>query len=200
MAVDRLRGERDALRRDLQFLESESRFTIEALERKVTASVSAYTESDYRVETSNQMKSEMDGLHARLTETIEDRTFKISVKNREIQRLGHCLEGMAIVSNQLLSSSAEPHPLASESLSNSTALQEVQDALGVLEEKYDASVQHLEATASHRDNLLIQLQDKDAEWEREFRMAEHDIDELKKAVSELNAHIDHVESERDSLT
>lgn len=200
MAVDRLRGERDALRRDLQFLESESRFTIEALERKVTASVSAYTEeSDYRVETSNQMKSEMDELHARLTETIEDRTFRISVKNREIQRLGHCLEGMAIVSNQLLSSSAEPHPLVSESLSNPTALQEVQDALGVLEEKYESSVQHLEATASHRDNLLIQLQDKNAEWEREFRMAEHDIDELKKAVSELNAHIDHVESERDSL-
>ncbi len=199
MAVDRLRGERDALRRDLQFLESESRFTIEALERKVTTSISVYTESDYSVKTSNQMKSEMDELHARLTETIEDGTSKISVKNREIQRLGRCLEGMTIVFNRFLSSSGEPHPLVSVSLSNPTALQEVQDALGVLEEKYDASVQHLEAMARHHDDLLIQLQDKNAEWEREFRMAEHDIDELKKAVSELNAHIDHVESERDSL-
>src|ERR1700761_2344214 len=57
-AIDRLRDERDSLRRDVQFLESESRFTIEALEAKLSASVSSA--SDKTVATIGQLKAEMD--------------------------------------------------------------------------------------------------------------------------------------------
>lgn len=38
-AIDRLRGERDSLRRDLDFLENESRFAIRALEAKIASAV-----------------------------------------------------------------------------------------------------------------------------------------------------------------
>src|ERR1700735_3572466 len=55
-AIDRLRGERDSLRCDVQFLESESRFTIEALEAKLSASVSSA--SDKTVATISQLKNE----------------------------------------------------------------------------------------------------------------------------------------------
>lgn len=196
MAVDRLRGERDALRCDLQFLESESRFTIEALERKLTTSVS---DSDCTFKNLGQMKCEMDELQARLIESIADSASKMNAKNSEIQRLGLCLEGMAIAFNQLLPSCEERRPLFSDSSCSPTALKEAQDALRLLEEQYDIITHRLETTTRHRDDLLVQLQDKNAEWEREFRMADFDIDELKKMVSELNAHIDHIESERDSL-
>ena len=50
--IDRLRSERDSLSRDVEFLESESRFTIEALEAKLSASISSA--SDKSVATINQ--------------------------------------------------------------------------------------------------------------------------------------------------
>jgi hypothetical protein len=104
VAVDRLRVERDGLRRDLSFLESESRFTIEALERKLaSSSVSVYSDIDPTVKTLDQMKHEMDELHDHLKEVTEDYTTKLNSKNNEICRLGLCLEGLAVTFSRMTS-------------------------------------------------------------------------------------------------
>lgn len=192
MAVDRLRVERDGLRRDLLFLESESRFTIEALERKLaSSSVSVYSDTDSTVKTLDQMKHEMDELHAQLKEATEDYRTKLNSKNDEICRLGRCLEGLAVTFSRMASL---------KHLSFASGAPETQEFMKLLEEKYEVTVLCLEAMTSQRDDLLVQLQGKEVEGEKEIRLAQHDIDELKNAVVELNAHIDHIESERDSLS
>ena len=192
--VDRLREERDALRRDLHFLESESKFTIEALEQKLVSSVSVYTESDDTVQTLRQLKNEMDELHDRLTETTEEYSAKLVAKNKETLRLGLCLQGLAVALNQF--SLFESQVPSSAILQDSPALDA---ALRLANEKYETTVLSLEKMTSYRDDLLIQLQNSNTTWEKEVRVAQHEISELKQAISELNAHIDHVESERDSL-
>lgn len=193
MAIDRLRVERDGLRRDLSFLESESRFTIEALERKLaSSSTSVYSDIDPTAKTLDQMKHEMDELYAHLKEVTEDYTNNLNLKNNEIYKLGLCLEGLAIAFSRM--------PSLEHSSLTSIASPEAEGDMKLLEEKYDVTVLCLEAMTSQRDDLLEQLEAKDAEWEREIRLAQHDIDELKKAVVELNAHIDLVESDRDSLS
>ena len=189
VAVDRLRVERDGLRRDISFLESESRFTIEALERKLaSSSVSLYSDIDPTSKTLDQMKHEMDELHAQLNEVTEEYVTRLNFKNSEISRLSLTLEGLVIVFDRMMS--LEQSSLISE---------ERQSLMKSMEEKYEVTVLCLEAMTSQRDDLLVKLQTKDADWENEIRLAQHDIDELKNAVVELNAHIDLVESERDSL-
>lgn len=195
--ADRLREERDALRRDLHFLESESKFTIEALEQKLASSVSVYTESEDTVKTLGQLKSEMDELHDRLAETTEAYSALLAAKNREIRRLELCLQGLAIALNQF--SLFENQVPSSANLQDSPASEEIQSALRLVNEKYETTVLSLEKMTSYRDDLLIQLQNNNTTWEREVRVGQHEISELKQAISELNAHIDHVESERDSL-
>ena len=203
VTVDRLRGERDSLRRDVQFLESESRFAIEALEAKLSASIS--TASNETVASLGQMKYEMDELHAQLGATRQRSQAFLSAKNAEIQRLGLHVRGLAVV---VASQSHQvPEPSFEADLKASQAhAQDARDALKDLEERYDVTVLCLEAVTSQRDDLLSQLRDKDR-YEKEvdfLRQAEEDarqeLDELIHQVSELNAHIDDIESERDSLT
>src|SRR5258707_9635036 len=66
-AVDRLRGERDELRRQVEFLKVESKFTIEALESKInsraTSANAATTGEDPRV---SQLQGEVQELLERL--------------------------------------------------------------------------------------------------------------------------------------
>src|SRR6266404_8258215 len=66
-AVDRLRGDRDELRRQLEFLQVESKFTIEALESKInsgaTLTKAATTDENPRVP---QLQGEVQELLERL--------------------------------------------------------------------------------------------------------------------------------------
>jgi myosin protein heavy chain len=100
VAIDRLRIERDGLRRDLSFLESESRFTIEALERKLaSSSVSVYSDSDSTVKTLYQTKQEMDELHAHPNKAREDYAANLNLKDHKNCGLGLYLEGLAVAFN-----------------------------------------------------------------------------------------------------
>lgn len=200
LAIDRLRGERDNLRRNVQFLESESRFAIEALEAKLSASMS--TAGDHTMATVQQLRAQIDDMHAQKADV--DRA-----KASEIRKLQLRVQGLAIVLGRVTSEasrselSQETH---NELRSSQAKLEESQADMKDLGQRYDVTVLCLEAITSQRDDLLNQLQAKDAEWEREteaLRMAEHEarerLDEFEREMSELNHHLEEVESDRDSL-
>ncbi|KAH9486241.1 hypothetical protein JR316_0000305 [Psilocybe cubensis] len=192
-AIDRLRGERDALRRDVQFLETESRFAIEALEAKLSASIS--TNSDpHTIATIDQLRTEMDDLHAQFDAANRKNAATILQKNIQIKRLGVQVQALAVILDRVGSFGVMQ--------SQSHSQPDVKD----LEQKYAGSVRSLQDMANQRDGLLVQQRDKDINWERELealRVAEQDarehLEDAMHEIAELNNHIDAVESERDSL-
>lgn len=202
LAIDRLRGERDNLRRNVQFLESESRFAIEALEAKLSASMS--TAGDHTMATVQQLRAQIDDMHAQKADV--DRA-----KATEIRKLQLHVQGLAIVlgrvaSEQETSRSELSQETRNELRSSRAKLEESQADVEDLGQRYDVTVLCLEAVTSQRDDLLNQLQAKDAEWEQEteaLRIAEHEarerLDEFEREMFELNHHLEEVESDRDSL-
>ncbi|KAF8167355.1 hypothetical protein B0H34DRAFT_739969 [Crassisporium funariophilum] len=209
-AIDRLRGERDSLQRDVQFLESESKFAIEALEAKLSASIS--TASDNTVATLGQMKAEMDALHSRLAEAWEHKATVIRTSNTEIRRLSLLLRGSIAALGHIASQAEVPNSLlllqakSDPQESHDVALKSEGD-LKDLESRLDVTVLCLEAITSQRDDLLAQLVTKESHWEKELetvRLSEHEtreeLDEVMHQLSDLNAQLEDIESERDSLT
>lgn len=202
LAIDRLRGERDNLRRNVQFLESESRFAIEALEAKLSASMS--TAGDHTMATVQQLRAQIDDMHAQKADV--DRA-----KATEIRKLQLHVQGLAIVLGRVAleqetSRSELSQETRNELRSSRAKLEESQADVEDLGQRYDVTVLCLEAVTSQRDDLLNQLQAKDAEWEQEteaLRIAEHEarerLDEFEREMFELNHHLEEVESDRDSL-
>ncbi len=186
-AIERLRGERDSLRRDVQFLESESRFTIEALEAKLSASVS--TESNNAtLATIDQLRAEMDDMHAQMLVVGERYQANTQRKSAEIRRLGLQVQGLA-VSLGHITLQAEGTSSASHTINLHVATRAELDAL-----------------INERDELLYKLQTKEAHWEQQVdaaRMGDHEsrerLDDAMCEISELNDHLEELESERDSL-
>ncbi|KAF9486584.1 hypothetical protein BDN70DRAFT_822370 [Pholiota conissans] len=176
-AVERLRGERDNLRRDVQFLESESRFAIEALEAKLSASMS--TESNNAtLATIDQLRAEMDEMHAQMLAVGEQYQANTDAKNLEIKRLSIQVQGLAIALGH-----AATNPAAAA-----------------------GSPEGLEALIAERDQLLNELEAKEAHWEAQVdnaRMGDYEsrerLDEAMCEINELNEHLEELESERDSL-
>ena len=208
-AIDRLRGERDSLRRDVQFLESESRFTIEALEAKLSASISST--SDKTVATISQLKTEMDELHSHLAEVSEKNAATVKSKNSEIKRLGLVVQTLAVVfdhsSSQAAISWARLLLLAQDELrASQNDVMEKERHLRDVENRLNATNLDHEAMASQRDDLLAELQRKDSQSERDLEIARtatqetrEELEDVLHRMSEVATHLQDVESERDSL-
>ena len=155
-AIDRLCGERDSLRRDVQFLEFETRFTIEALEAKLSASISSA--SDKTVTTISQLKAEMDELHCHLAKVSERNAAAVQSKNVDIKRLGLAVQTLAVVLNH---SSSQLHrkdfqwekDLETARTAEQETREELEDALHRMSE---AST-HLQDVESERDSLSLQI-------------------------------------------
>lgn len=186
-AIERLRGERDSLRRDVQFLESESRFTIEALEAKLTASVSTAS-NNATLATIDQLRAEMDDMHAQMLVVGEQYQVNTQHKHAEIRRLSLQVQGLAVSLGHIDS----------------------QAGVGLLVSHTDnlqvATRSELAALINERDDLLHELQSKEAHWEQQVdaaRMGDHEsrerLDDAMCEISELNDHLEELESERDSL-
>jgi chromosome segregation ATPase len=161
--IDRLRGERDSLSRDVEFLESESRFTIEALEAKLSASISSA--SDKTVATISQLKTEMDELHSHLAEVSERNATTIESKNCEIKRLGLVVQTLA-VSHEAMTSQRDGL-LAELQRKDSqwekdlelarTAEQETRRELEDVLHREREVATHLQDVESERDSLRTQI-------------------------------------------
>lgn len=155
-AINRLRGERDSLRRDVQFLESESRFTIEALEAKLSASVSST--SDKTVATIGQLKNEMDELHSRLAEISEKNAATVESKNFEIKRLGLVAQTLAVVFNHSSSQATintedRYTSLQFHQLSNLTSNEATRNLRGQIEELENRVMRRTEQIGIHQHDI-----------------------------------------------
>lgn len=215
-AVDRLRGERDDLRRDIQFLESESRFTIEALEAKLSASVSSVC--DESVTTIAQMKAEMDDLYAQLSEMNQRQFAALGRKNEEMKRLALAATSSLLIVAHLSSCNDHLQGRLDEARTVATnseqglihageACFEGKTRFKELENKFHAVVLCLEAMTRQRDDLQAELETKDRAWKEEFGAVElaqqERSDKLEEVVCQLTdftQQLEDVESERDSLT
>jgi len=208
-AIDRLRGERDSLRRDVQFLESESRFTIEALEAKLSASMSST--SDNTATTISQLRAEMDDLHYHLAKVSERNAATAESKNFEIKRLSLVVQTLAVVlghaSSQAKISETRLLSLAQDELQTSqNDVMEQERRMKDLENRLDATILDHKAMTSQRDGLLAELQRKDSQWEKDLatartaeRETREELEDVLHRMSEITSHLQDVESERDSL-
>lgn len=184
-AIDRLRGERDNLRRDLNFLESESKFAVQALEAKV-ASVPPLV---------NDAKAQ--------TETLLQHTV-------ETRRLGLAATATAIVVShlqlQLEGTSTEVARVEGQLADANTARENQDNTSKSLQADLDIALQDLEVASAERATLLEQLESKTQvssdEVEKLSTAHAETKDALKEAeaqLSDVTKSLEEAESERDSL-
>ena len=187
-AVERLRGERDDLRRQLEFLEVESRFTIDALESKInsgsTLTKAAATAEDPRV---SQLQGEVQELLERLAQSNSR-------------------------SRMHLPSSAMDSPLdliASASLVMVGHLQSQIDHDAQLNDQAHGEMlnvgRHLDNIRHQRDDLLLQVERQQSQVAGNTRSREQwqelqsDLAGKTARLSDITRSLEDAETERNSL-
>lgn len=188
-AVDRLRSERDELRRQLEFLQVESKFTIEALESQINSGATL----------------------TKAAATVEDP--RVSQLQGEVQELLERLARANSRSRTLLPSSgtdsSRPNPIASASLV----------MVGHLQSQIDHDVQlndqahgemldvgyHLDNTRQQRDDLLIRVEHLQSQVAANTRSREQwqelqsDLADKTAGLSDITRSLEDAETERNSL-
>ncbi|KAH6917034.1 hypothetical protein BKA70DRAFT_1486238 [Coprinopsis sp. MPI-PUGE-AT-0042] len=190
--IQRLRSERDDLLRRVEFLESESRFTIEALEAKLSASV-ATTESPHNTAgTLTQMKLEMDSLHSELSAVQSQASHVASSKNKAILRLNRAVVALGLTVGHL---SAEAQESKRANPHDNTRVTE-------LEEKLASTILSLETVTCRKDEIADALQGKEGELEAARfgqQQATRTVQDLSSRINTLTNQLDMAESQRDSF-
>ncbi|KAJ6621079.1 hypothetical protein B0H10DRAFT_2018578 [Mycena sp. CBHHK59/15] len=188
-AIERLRGERDDLRRDVHFLQSEAKFTEEA-------SVGA-NENAQSAMPDPQLRADMDVLQQRLAEVTVHEQAMLRENNEEIRRLGLAAMASAVVIEHLRSQAGA----ATEQLFNAA------HRLKSLDAALELADQNLVEMTKQRDEVLSQLALKEREWMQEtehLKLAHQDtqdnLQQLEVQLNDMSKSLEQAESERDSLT
>ncbi|VDB87529.1 unnamed protein product [Peniophora sp. CBMAI 1063] len=214
-SVTRIRGERDGLKRDLDFLQVESRFTIQSLEAKVHSS--------------SAQLAEVTCLRARVSE-LESRTdVRTPADNALLHRLGlvstaslvvaarlgclrdHAIEDLAHTRDELdHRQSAHDELLTSTNATRDQQIAELQRTVEELQEHLDACNSELAESNIRRDQLeatVDQLQSQVKDLHQLSRSARSeqsqmhiDLEEKKRELVEFTRALENVESERDTLS
>ncbi|KAF9454181.1 hypothetical protein P691DRAFT_718155 [Macrolepiota fuliginosa MF-IS2] len=185
-AIVRLRGERDDLRRRLQFLEMEHKFTVEALEKRLPDTSVTVDLSNSRVTQPNvdEMQSQ-GGKVQRLANTAA--ACAVLLLHSQTQ-----LEGC----NQLLSDSWER-----EQYAKGYADAEAEKCLA-LEDEVDHILYQLRESEEKVKDLETELGVKDGEWEDmegSRKYLQDRAEKLEADLEEMSRTLEIVESERNSL-
>ena len=171
--VDRLRGERDGLKRDLNFLESEKRFAIQTLEAKVT-----------------MMSSPTDGLKAGQARQNRD----------QIRRLGLAATASAIVAShlqvQLEGASTTIDDIKGLLVEATKACKDKDSASQEIQVQLGDALHQLATAAAERAALLTRLE---TQSQGSFDEVEKLELKTKEALKEASKSVEDVEEERDSL-
>ncbi|KAF9074912.1 hypothetical protein BDP27DRAFT_91732 [Rhodocollybia butyracea] len=196
-AVERLRGERDGLRRDLEFLNMESKFTITALETRITTLSSSSAPPSVTIPS------------IFITDTTAD-AITSEKEQKEHRRLRGIVLGSAIVIGHLerdrtdMEARCNSAYSAHEEMAHRYSLLETR--LHEAEARLTTSMQLLEETTVHRNDALARLSSLDTEWRTKFDDANAAQQESRNTVDHLNAQlveiskiVEAVTSERDSL-
>ena len=176
-AVDRLRGERDDLRRQLEFLQVESKFTVEALENKINSGASsvkaATTTEDPRV---LQLQSEVQELLERLAKASSRSHMGLSSSAMEASRLGLMASASLVMVEHLQTRVDHDSEAKDQALIEISHLRsQLQDTMASSEESHhtshtlqqslldlqlqlESSTDSLHDTQRQRDDLLLQIE------------------------------------------
>ncbi|KAF7784139.1 hypothetical protein Agabi119p4_304 [Agaricus bisporus var. burnettii] len=203
--IERLRGERDNLRRDLQFLEMEFKFSTEAFEKRL-AEVHIHNQPGTQYSSvSSVSQPPHECKHSMAHSVATDTTLPRHSQNGQEQ----C--------EQLLSESMEcegsPTNHAETEAERCSALQEEMDVMArrfkKLEEKVQDSecrqevmIHDLEAITSERDDLISQLEARDTEedmMKTRQKALQDKLEEVEMHLDQVSRSLEVVESERDSL-
>ncbi|KAJ7631236.1 hypothetical protein FB45DRAFT_794147 [Roridomyces roridus] len=193
-AIERVRGERDNLRRDVEFLQSEARFTEEGLEARIASLTAA--NSDLAA-TDAVLRSELHLLQQQLSGATAEHRAALQQKNEELRLVGLAAMASAVVIDQLQS---QANFAQEQSLRASTSSEEVTRRLGEMELQASES---LDVLTRQRDELLSQLALNESNWAEEVdkaRAAQRETqDGVDMRLSELTHVLDEVETERNAL-
>lgn len=206
-AVDRLRGERNGLRRDMHFLETESKFTIAALEAKIT-SLSFIPASRASPEFDHNIPS------IRITsedETAQDGMITAEGRWKEIKRLRSLVLVCSLVVCHLETDrtqlEVERNSACSAYEEKSNGLASTEIRLHETEDRLTTTIQLLEETTTQRNDAMSRLSALDMEWRTKLDDANIEQQESRNEVDHLNASmvrisqmLEAVTSERDSLS
>ncbi|KAI9452533.1 hypothetical protein BJY52DRAFT_1292136 [Lactarius psammicola] len=177
-AVDRLRGERDDLRRQLEFLQVESKFTIEALENQINSGVSSVKAAATTIEDSRvlQLQSEVQELLKRLAKASSRSYMGLSSSAMESPRLGLIASASLVMVEHLQSRVDHDGEAKDQALVEISHLRsQLQDTMVSNEESHrtshtlqqslldlqlrlESSTGSLHDTQRQRDDLLLQVE------------------------------------------
>ncbi|KAF8640460.1 hypothetical protein AX17_000124 [Amanita inopinata Kibby_2008] len=189
-AVTRLRAERDSLLRDLQFLESESKFTIEALETKLSS-----VKSD-----NSHVK--IQGLQAEsniaLSKDIIKRSSQAAIANAVL--VSHLDSRVSELQNHQLLHDSKYMDLQAQLREKEITV--VQQAEKVRQLELDVL-----AISGQKDDLDSHIAHRETQWEDERqRLLKYNqdtrscLEALEGQISDLSRALENAESERDSLS
>jgi chromosome segregation ATPase len=213
-AVDRLRGERDELRRQLEFLQVESKFTIEALKSKINPEaairkVDAATE-DPRI---SQLQAEVRELLERLAQTSSRSRVNLPSPAVDPSRLGLIASASLVMVGHLQTrvdhdvelkerACVEISHLRSQLQGAAVSHDEsLRTTHGIQQSMLDMQHQ-LHDTRQQRDDLLLRvehLQPQIAANREQFRELQSSLEGTTARLSETTKALEDAESERNSL-
>jgi myosin protein heavy chain len=218
VAIDRLRDERDNLQRDMHFLESESKFAMDALNAKLAASsTSNLADASESGEAFIQMQTEIEALRGQLATAAMQLSEAILAKDEHIERLVLAATASAVAIEHLQSQldllerrffeAYSVRAEVQEKLKNSQRCVEgMEERLEELEVKLEVTSLCLQATTSQRNDAMMQLEAGDAERDEEIREVKRELLETRDTLEQaeirsanVSKALEDMESERNSL-
>ena len=209
--IDRLRSERDSLSRDVEFLESESRFTIEALEAKLSASISSA--SDKTVAT---VTTQRDDLLAELqrkdSQWEKDLEIARTAEQKTREELDDVLHRMSEVASHLQDVESERDSLRLQITNLMTDMQDVQEALNNAEGRYTtlqfhqlSNMTNNEATRNLRGQIE-ELENRVMRRTEQIGIHQHDIKRLEtnlrlqeERLTEMTTELEMMAAQKDAM-
>ncbi|KAJ7070792.1 hypothetical protein C8F01DRAFT_396916 [Mycena amicta] len=180
-AIDRIRGERDNLRRDVEFLQNEARFTEEALRSRIAALE--------QTAQSPQLQAEVLCLQEQLAKSTEHEQTILVQKNKEIRRVGRVAMASAVIIEHLRS---QMGVTAQQFLNASTASEGACGRLREADLQFSATpLRRQQSGDLHTRQLMFDTSDGDNTQVR--------LVQLESQVEELSHTLDDITAERDAL-
>ena len=216
-AVGRLRCERDELRRQLEFLQVESKFTIEALENRINSEArlikTTATTEDPRV---SQLQGEVQELLERLARTSSISSLDVPSSSVDSSRLGLIASASLVMVGHLQTRVDHDIEVKDKARTEIAHLHsQLQDAATSYDESLRTShgiqqsvldMQHqLHDTQQQRDDLLLKVEHLQSQaatngrTREQCRELQSNLEGTTARLSDVTKALEDVESERNSL-
>lgn len=215
-AVERLRSERDGLRRDLEFLQMESAITVQTLEKRL----SAMKDREQELPLAAQLHEEIDTLQTRLAESDAQHSRLLSQKDDDIKRLearastlASSIEESQRKADQLIAENADLDKQLNEarhsireaedaSRSRERELTAMKTAMDGTQTRITSALEEVRALQCEREELLHrvrQLQDELTSSTQELASTRRELRQTEGNLQEALKSLEIVESQRESL-